>query len=187
MTFNFPSIGEEKSFSWKIPHTKKKTVDTLQQVPTSTAMNKLTALLVVLSACQILAIEVTCSNYRIEFSPDTPACLPSEYEVFVNGISLSCIAGDDSFLYRTTNIISTLCNKNISAEFIGDYPKQSISCNNHNIEFITNSDACFVADEWNVLVDGTSFLCVVQNDSYSLSVMQLVSAFCTESDIEVSN
>ena len=133
-----------------------------------------TLVTLVITVQQISALQISCDDYEIQFV-ESSRCLINEYAVFINNAWLACIIGDDSFLDSTSLVITTMCNNN-TAQFLSSYPNQIITCNNHNIKFIPDS-AC-LANEFNVIVDNVSFICVPDDDTYSSSVMFVVRAFC---------
>ena len=117
---------------------------------------------------------VNCNGYTIQFT-NTSKCLINEYTIFVNQMWLSCAQDTDGFMSQSMFIVQTLCNSN-SAVFLTNYPDQQIKCGVHSISL--NPTCLCLKNELGVFIDGISFLCVVNDDSYSTSVMKIVGAMC---------
>lgn len=149
--------------------------------------SKLLAFFIILVCLpQLFAVQVLCGDYNIEFVRSSK-CLTNEFAVFINDAWLACLVGNDSFLSHTTQIINTMCNSN-NANFTSSYPNQVITCSGHIIQFIPNTDAC-LSNEFNVVIDDVSFICIPDDDSYSTNVMDVLGAFCSfgSNEIKVRN
>ena len=88
---------------------------------------------------------------------------------------LACAQSTDGFMSQSMYIVKTLCNSN-SAVFLTNYPNQQIRCGVHTISL--NPTSLCLKNELGVFIDDISFLCVVNDDSYSNSVMNIVGAMC---------